>query len=101
MARTKVNSQSKKPRKVVKKNIALLGSVTRYLLSNPKILHGLPSNFELIILPDDDPEISFYNLKLLETYGSQGKPVVFVRLKTSKAVDVRLSQPSVYVPLAV
>ena len=93
----KVNGR--KPRKVVERNVRLLGHFMRYILARPEILGGLPADFELVILPDDDPEIRRYNLDLLTTYGSAGKAVVFVRLATSKKVDFEHSRPDVYVPL--
>ncbi len=101
MAATKVTLQTKKPNKAVERNITLLGNLMRYLLAKPRILNSLPDNFELVILPDDDPEIRLYNLALLDTYGSKGKPVVFVRMKSSRRVNFNRVQPSLYVPLAV
>lgn len=94
----KVNGR--KPRKVVERNVRLLGHFMRYVLAHPEILDGLPANFELVILPDDDPAIRRYNFDLLSTYGSEGKPIVFVRMATSKRVDFERVRPDVYVPLA-
>jgi hypothetical protein len=42
-----------------------------------------------------------YNLELLDTYGSEGKPIVFVRMKFSQEADFNKTRPSLYVPLAV
>lgn len=100
MASTKVIDSIKKPRKAVERNMALLDSLMRYLLAKPQILDSLPSNFELVILPDDDPEMRLYNLKLLDTFASEGKPIVFARLKSSRKADWGRTQPSLYVPLA-
>jgi hypothetical protein len=41
-----------------------------------------------------------YNLDLLDTFGSKGRPVVFVRLKLSKSTDFKAAQPQVYAPIA-
>lgn len=104
MARTtkkKVIALAKKPKNVVKRNIALLGDLMHYLLAQPQILHSLPDHFELIILPDDDPKMRLYNLELLDTYGSEGKPVVFVRIKSIGEADFNKARPSLYVPLTV
>ncbi len=96
MAKTKVTSL---PKNVVQRNIALLGELTRYLLEKPHLLNALPDDFELVILPDDDPEMRLHNLELLDRHGSEGKPIVFVQVKTDG--DARLkTQPSLYVPLA-
>ena len=72
----------------------------RYLLAQPEILGSLPDKFELVILPDDDPEMRLYNLQLLDAYGNAGKPIVFARIASSRKADLRQAQPSLYVPLA-
>jgi hypothetical protein len=84
-------------RDISTRNIALTGEIMRYLLDNPKIFESLPDNFELIVLPEDDPEIRMYNLELLDKYGSEGKPIVFARVKS----DAAKMEPSIFVPVAV
>ena len=96
MARTKVSG----PKDVVERNIALTGELVRYLLEQPQVLSSLPENFELVILPDDDPEMRLYNLELLDAYGSEGKPIVFARVKSSREGVLNQSCPSLYVPVA-
>ena len=97
MARTEVR---KVPRNVVERNIALAGELMRYLLEHPQVFSALPDNFELVILPDDDPEMRLYNLELLDTYKSQSKPIVFVRLKSAREGILSEASPSLYVPVA-
>jgi len=92
MAHTKVKND------IVKRNITLTGAIMRYLLENPKVFKSLPDQFELVILPEDDPEIRLYNLELLDKYGSEGKPVVFARLPSSNAPAQM--NPSIFVPVA-
>ncbi len=70
----------------------------RYLLKQPNIFESLPDNFELVVLPDDDPELRLYNLELLDTYGSQGKQIVFARVKSSRASLKELDTARLYVP---
>lgn len=93
MAKAKVST----PKDVVERNIALSGEIMRFLIDNPNVFKSLPDDFELIILPDDDPEMRIYNLDLLDVYGSQGKPVVFARVASSRYHLER--QPSLYIPL--
>jgi hypothetical protein len=88
-----------KPRDVVERNIGLLEVVLRYCFANPQILEALPNDFELVILPEDDPEILQYNLDLLNKYGSSGKPIVFARVKST--LDLTRVHPDIYVPLAI
>ncbi|GIK38574.1 MAG: hypothetical protein BroJett011_24070 [Chloroflexota bacterium] len=95
MAQTKVNKSAK----VVERNILLVGEITRYLLNNPEIFNSLPDNFELVILPDDDPEMRLYNLELLDRYGSEGKPIVFARVSTHQENSSTQTVPSLFVPV--
>jgi len=66
---------------IMSRNLAVTGEVMRFLMEQPQVFDRLPADFELIILPDDDPELRLHNLELLDRYGSEGKPVVFARLK--------------------
>jgi len=81
---------------IVERNISLTGEIMRYLLDNPQVFASLPDNFELVILPENDPEIRAYNLSLLDKFGSEGKEVVFARVGASSAE----SKPSLFAPVA-
>lgn len=100
MAQKNVMPKNVKSQDVVEKNIALTGRLIQHLLSNPELFNALPDNFELIILPEDDPAMRQYNLELLDEYGSEDKPLVFVRMKSSQTTDFEKIEPSLYVPLA-
>lgn len=88
------------PKRVVERNMALLGDVMSFLLAEPQLLASLPESFELVILPDDDPVLRRYNLELLDTYEGMGKPIVFVRTRAERMPDHARLRPSLYVPLA-
>jgi hypothetical protein len=94
MAETKINA----PANIVERNTRLTGDIMRYLLNNPQVFNALPDKFELVILPEDDPEIRLYNLELLDRYGSEGKPIVFARV-TSRCMGATPPSPSLFVPL--
>ncbi len=96
MERTSLN----RPTDVVEQNIALTGEFTRYLLEHPNILQTLPEQFEVVILPEDDPDMRLYNLELLDRYGSEGKPIVFVRMRVHAPDVVSQHQLNVYAPIA-
>jgi hypothetical protein len=83
---------------IAERNIHLTGEIMKYLIDHPKVFDVLPDKFELVILPEDDPEVSLFNLELLRKYGSEGKPVVFARIRTS-AMPV-MEKPSIFVPVA-
>ena len=86
----KVNSD------IATRNIRLTGEIMQYLLDHPQVFEALPDKFELVLLPEDDPEIRQLNLELLDQYGSEGKPIVFARIRT-QATTIK---PSIFVPVA-
>ena len=92
MAKTKVSD------KVVERNVRLTGEIIKYILNNPKMLDVLPEKFELVLLPEDDPEVRMLNLDLLDKYGSEGKPIVFARVNTHTMTSNW--KPNIFVPVA-
>lgn len=95
MAKTKLNHQQE----IVERNIALTGRIMQFLMEHPAIFDALPDKFELVVLPEDDPDIRQHNLELLDRYGCEGKPVVFARLKTHPDSIKTQVEPSIFVPL--
>ena len=95
MAQTQITT----PANAVERNLQLTSEIMRYLMSQPEIFDALPSNFELVILPEDDPEIRLYNLELLDHYGSEGRPIVFARFKSQSGTPPTPTAPSIFVPL--
>jgi len=89
------------PADVVERNLGLTDKIMRFLLDNPHVFHSLPDQFELVILPDDDPELRSYNLELLDRYGSAGKPIVFARTRAHEDDPAQPSIPSIFVPIPV
>ena len=90
-----------KPRvkkEVVERNVRLTEEIIKYVMNNPKILDVLPDKFELVLLPEDDPEVRMLNLDLLDKYGSEGKPIVFARVNTHTMSSKW--KPNIFVPIA-
>lgn len=83
---------------VAERNIALWGQIMRYLLDHPQVFNVLPDDFELVILPEGDTEITLFKLDLLKKRSGQGKPVVLARVKSSK--EKILSAPNIFIPVA-
>lgn len=94
-----IASEADTPNNVVERNIALTGELMRYLLERPEVFNALPESFELVILPDDDPEMRLYNLELLDAYGRKGKSIVFARVRSSRGEASSEASPSLYVPI--
>ena len=95
MAQTKTTSQEG----IVERNISLSAKIMQFLMDNQQVFDSLPENFELVILPDDDPDIRQYNLELLDKYGSENKPVVFARIKAHPEDPKMQGKPSIFVPI--
>ena len=72
---------------IVEQSIFLTEEIMRYLLDNPQVFESLPDNFELVILPENNPEMGTYNLSLLDKFGSEGKEVVFARVGENLAAS--------------
>jgi hypothetical protein len=85
---------------LAERNLDVVTSVMHYILSKPQILDQLPPDFRLVILPDDDPELSRHNLDLLRQGPPPEKPVVIVRLFL-QAGDMEERSPQIYAPVAV
>jgi len=98
MAESKLNAA---PDRIVERNIALTGQFTRYLLEHPSVFAALPDEFELVLLPQNDPELQLYNLHLLDKFGSEGKAVVLAQLHDAGVEFTNQSTPQIYVPIAV
>jgi hypothetical protein len=99
MATTTVNSGQD----VVSRDILLTGEFTRHLLQHPQLLETLPERFELVLLPDDDPELQAHNLLLLHQRQDQLEdPVVLVWVR-NKANGSHGSQPlfQIFAPVGV
>ncbi len=89
------------PVNIVEKNIMLTNEVMQYFYKNFKIMERLPDNFQLVLLPDDDPELREYNIKLLNQYIFADVPVVFVRMHLASEKNLHCYQNyNVYAPLA-
>jgi hypothetical protein len=97
MARAKIDT----PANAAEKNILLTGEVMRYLLENPQVFNALPDKFELVILPEDDPEMRLYNLALLDKFESEGKSIVFARIKSPQETMSSKLRPSLFVPVPI
>jgi len=83
---------------VIERNLNLVSEITRFIFQNPSLLDNLPSDFQLVVLPEDDPELSLYNLKLMTSH-QVDKPIVMVRLSSGQP-DFIHNPPQLYVPLA-
>ncbi len=85
--------------KIIERNLALQTAFNQYLFDHPAMLDRLPDSFRLVILPQDDPELSLINLQLLNSRQKRDTPVVIVLMRSKGRVAVSQIQPDVFLPL--
>ena len=59
-------------------------STIRTKSSNPEALDKFPQGAQVVILPDNDPELARENSKTIEKLKKEGLPVVIVHLDLPK-----------------
>jgi hypothetical protein len=69
---------------VLKKNLDLHAEWMRYAFENPDILDKIPKGATLVILPEDDEELSAINREVLEENKRKGIPLFVVTMKMPK-----------------
>lgn len=75
---------------IVKKNLDLHAEFMRYAFENPDIFDRIPKGAQLVILPDDDPELYDENLKTVNELKLKELPLVIVRMPTPKPVTPKI-----------
>ena len=82
---------------LVGKNLILATEFDRYLLEHPEFSESIPPNAQIVLLPEDDPELSRRNLELSEAQREPGQPVVYVRIEKLLPPLSRLVNPRIEV----
>ncbi len=72
----------------IKRNLDLLNEFMKIAFDQPEILDKIPKESELIILPENDPELYAANLKIKQSLEEEGKKVVVVRMKKPEMVPL-------------
>ena len=81
-------------------NIDLQAAFMQYVMARPEVLDQLPDDFQLVILSDNDPALSWRNLELLKEQGDTDKPIVIVRMRTQELVDLTTGPLQIFTPIA-
>ena len=68
-------------KELVEKNITLSMEFRRYVIEHPKVAEQIPKGAQVVLLPQDDPELCREHLKLAEWHKEQGQIVVSVRVE--------------------
>ena len=81
-------------------NVDLQAAFMQYVMARPEVLDQLPDDFRLVILSDEDPELSWRNLELLKEQGDADKPIVIVRMRTQELMSLMTQPLQIFVPIA-
>ncbi len=82
---------------VIRKNLILASEFDRYVLEHPEFSEQIPHNAQIVLMPDDDPELSRKNLELSEAQREAGQPVIYVRIERVLPPLSRLVNPRIEV----
>ena len=72
----------------IKRNLDLLNEFMKIAFDQPEILDKIPKGSELIILPENDPELYAANLKIKQSLEEKGGKVVVVRMKKPEIIPL-------------
>ena len=65
-----------------KENTRWIGLLDDYLLSHPNVLNTLPEDIHFVLIPEDDPELAYYNVQtaIRNVEGRQTPVAVYIRM---------------------
>lgn len=73
-------------KEIVNKNLDLLAEFMKYAFDNPDALDKIPNNAELVILPENDPELYEENIKTAKIHQKRNVPVTIVKMNIPKPI---------------
>lgn len=82
---------------LVVKNLILTTEFDRYVLEHPEFSEQIPPNAQVVLLPEDDPELSKRSLEISRAQREPGQPVVYVRIEKVLPPLSRLVNPRIEV----
>jgi len=80
-----------KQEELADKNLDLFHEFMMYALENPEILDRIPKGAQLVIIPEDDPDICKKNLEILHKRKEEGQTVVTVKMLTPKRIVPKIA----------
>jgi len=80
---------------ITEKNMTLSFEFERYLLEHPEILARIPDGAQVILLPQDDPELYRINLEAARKTRQESNvgPIVYIEIEALAAPRSRLINP--------
>jgi hypothetical protein len=75
---------------ITRKNLDLLNEFMQFAFETPAILDEIPPGAELIILPENDPELYKANQETLQALKHQGKSCAVVHIRRPERIPPRI-----------
>jgi hypothetical protein len=71
---------------IARRNLDLLNEFMQYAFEHPGVLDQIPSGAEMVILPENDPELAAENTRTVRALEEKGSPVVVVKLRRREPI---------------
>lgn len=78
---------------IFSKNLILITEFDRYVLEHPDFAEKIPFNAQIVLLPDDDPELGQKNIEIAKAQREPGQPVIYVQIEKVSPQMSRLVNP--------
>ena len=82
---------------IFSKNLILSTEFDRYILEHPDIAEKIPLNAQIVLLPEDDPELCRINIELAEQQKEEEQQVVYIHIGSVSPHVSRLKKVSLEV----
>ena len=66
--------------KMIERNIELSAEFSRYLFDHPELGKTIPSDSEIVFLPEFDNDLKSFNIELGKMLQASGTPVVYIKI---------------------
>ena len=82
---------------IFRKNLIISTEFDRYILEHPDFAEKIPSNAQVVLLPEDDPELCRINREIAEKQREKGQQVIYVHIGSIAPQISRLENVSLEV----
>ena len=72
----------RKEQRYFKRNVALSTEFSRYVCEHPELDDQIPPHAQVVLLPEEEPELCEWNKKLAEVQRENGQVMVYVKVRT-------------------
>ena len=89
-----------KEEEIFSKNLILSTEFDRYVIEHPEFAEKIPQNAQIVLLPEDDPELRKENIEIAKAQREPGQPVVYVYVEKVTPQISRLVNPRLEIAAA-